>query len=53
MLEEGQEEWGNKRVMGEQGGGEMRQSEKRKKERDTGGRGRMRWRNKGKCTWGL
>lgn len=37
MLEEGQEEWGKERVMGEQGGGETRQKEKGKKGRDMGG----------------
>lgn len=37
MLEEGQGEWGKERVMGEQGGGETRQKEKGKKERDIGG----------------
>lgn len=36
MLEEGQGEWGKERVMGEQGGGETRQKEKGKKERDMG-----------------
>lgn len=42
MLEEGQQEWGKERVMGEQEGGETRQNEKGKRH---GGGGR----NQGKC----